>query len=159
MVERIATSNNEQYEVTKDVKLTKTEVSNNVDYSLDTIDEQKFQEFKKMIDYIKENGGEYKNEYEDIMNKVIKPFEEKIKSILDKNKETKDLDSLSDEELNNIADERMKNQPEELMKQQELIRKINNNGSPEEVQQLNEMVNENMVDVQNFYNKIMNNTD
>ena len=55
-IEQIATSNNEQHEAPKNANLTKTEVSNNVDYSLDKVDEQKFNEYKKMTDYIKENG-------------------------------------------------------------------------------------------------------
>jgi hypothetical protein len=50
----------------------------------------------------------------------------------------------------------MKNQPEELKQQRELIKKINWNGSSEEIQKLNEIVNNNMVDVQNFYEKIIN---
>lgn len=153
-LEKIATSNNEQQEAFRK-PTTKTEVSNSIDYNLKEINEEKFNKFKEMTDYIKENGGEYWDEYRDIVNRIITPFEEKFQSII--NKETKDLDSLSDEELNNIANERMKKHPEELMKQKEVIRKINNNGSPEEIQQLNEMVNENMVDVQNFYSKIMNN--
>jgi rRNA maturation endonuclease Nob1 len=157
MLETIATSNNGQYEAPKNVKPEKTEVSDKVDYNLDGIDEQKFQEFKKMTDYIKENGGEYKDEYEDIMNRVIKPFEEKIQSILNRNKETGDLDSLSDEEVNRIANEVMERQPEEFTKQQELIRKINSNGSSEEIHRLNEMVNENKADVQKLYDKIKNN--
>jgi hypothetical protein len=54
-VEQIATSN-EQEEAPKKADLKKTEVSNNIDYNLDKIDEEKFQEFKKMTDYIEKNG-------------------------------------------------------------------------------------------------------
>ncbi len=157
-VEQIATSN-EQEEAPKKADLKKTEVSNNIDYNLDKIDEEKFQEFKKMTDYIEKNGWEYGEEYNNIMEKSIKPFEKQIKDILNKSnviKENKDLDKKSDEEIAREADERMKNQPEELKQQRELIKKINWNGSSEEIQKLNEIVNNNMVDVQNFYEKIIN---
>jgi len=137
----------------------KTEVSNNIDYDLDTIDEEKFQEFKKMTDYIKKNGWEYGDEYNHIMEKSIKPFERQIKDILNKSNvttESKDLDSKSDEEIAREADEIIKNQPEELNQQKELIKKINWNGSPEEIQKLNEIVNDGMGEVQSFYDKIKN---
>ena len=71
-----------------------------------------------------------------------------------KDKVNKSLDSMSDEEVANEADEIMKNQPEELKSQQELIKKINWNGSPEEIQKLNEIVNDSMGEVQSFYDKI-----
>ena len=54
--EQIATSNNEENEAPKTSDLTKKEESNKIDYNLDKVDEQKFQEYKKMTDYIKENG-------------------------------------------------------------------------------------------------------
>ena len=79
MVETIVRSN-EQTEAHKNAKFTKIEVSNNVDYSLDTIDEQKFQEFKKMTDYIKEKGREYEGEYDDIMNRVSSHLKKKFKA-------------------------------------------------------------------------------
>ena len=156
-LEQIATSN-EVNEAPKNVGVEKTEVSNNVDYNLDKIDEQKFQEFKEMTDYIKENGWEYGDEYNKIINDVIKPFEDQIQNILYKNKMNKSLDSMSDEEIANEADEIMRNQPEELRSQQELIKKINWNGSPEEIQKLNEIVNDSMAEVQSFYDKINENS-
>lgn len=152
-IEQIATSNNEQQEAPKNEKLTKVETSNNIDYNLDSINEEKFQQFKNMTDYIKEKGWEYEKEYKNIMNNIIKPFEENLNKILDKNK---DINSMSDKELADEAEAKMNNQPQELRKQQELIKKINGNWSQEEVQKLNEIVNNNMADVQNFYNKIMN---
>ena len=158
-VEKIVTSN-EQKDIPEEEYLKKTEVSNNVDYNLDKIDEEKFQEFTKMVDYIKENGWEYGEEYKRIMNDKIKPFEEQIKDILDRNNESwenNNLDSMSDEEIADEADERMKNQPEKLRSQQELIKKINWNWSPEEIQKLNEIINENMADLKSFYDKITSN--
>ena len=161
VVEQIARSN-EQEEAPKKANIKKTEVSNNVDYSLDKVDEQKFNEYKKMTDYIKENGWEYWKEYNDIMEKAIKPFEKQIKDILNKsdinktNIENKDLESMSDEEVAREAEKRLEPQPEELNWQKEIIKKINGNGSSEEIQKLNEIVNNNMADVQNFYEKIIN---
>ncbi len=151
-IEQIATSNNEQQEAPKNEKLTKVETSNKIDYNLDSINEEKFQQFKEMTDYIKENGWEYEKEYQNIMNNVIKPLEENLNKILDKNK---DINSMSDKELADAAEEKMNNQPKKLREQQELIKKINGNWSQEEVQKLNEIVNNNMADVQDFYNKIM----
>ena len=152
-LEQIATSNT-QDEAPKDVAVEKTEVSDNIDYNLDQVDEQKFQEFKEMTDYIKENGWEYGDEYNKIVNDVISPFESQIQNILDKN--NKSLDSMSDEEIAKKADEIMKNQPKELKSQQELIKKINWNGSSEEIQKLNEIVNDSMAEVKSFYDKIIN---
>lgn len=157
-IEKIATSNNEEYEAPKNEKLTKTEVSDKVDYSLDKVNEEKFNEFKKMADYIKENGKEYGDEYKNIVDKAITPFEEKISKILNKEKLKKnniDVNSMSDEELQNEADKRLELQPEELDWQREILKKINNNWSSEEIQELNEIVNNNMADVQNFYDKIV----
>lgn len=159
--EQITTSNESKNETPKNVVVEKTEVSNNIDYNLDQVDEQRFQEFKEMTDYIKENGWEYGDEYNKILKDVIKPFEDQIQNILDKNNKSKinkSLDSMSDEEIANEANERMKNQPEELKSQQELIKKINWNGSPEEIQKLNEIVNDSMAEVQSFYDKINENS-
>ena len=155
-LEQVATSNKSN-EAPKNVVVEKTEVSNNVDYNLDKVDEQKFLEFKEMTDYIRKNGWEYGDEYNKIIDNVITPFEDQLKNILSKNykdKINKSLDSMSDEEVANEADEIMKNQPEELKGQQELIKKINWNGSPEEIQKLNEIVNDSMGEVQSFYDKI-----
>ena len=140
--EQIATSNNEENEATKTSDLTKKEESNKIDYNLDKVDEQKFQEYKKMTDYIKENGWEYWDEYNNIMEKAIEPFEKQIQDILNKSNvnkisvENKDLSSMSDEALNQEAEKRLEPQPEELKWQKEIIK------------------NNNMSDVQNFWKKI-----
>ena len=158
--EQIATSNNEENEAPKTSDLTKKEESNKIDYNLDKVDEQKFQEYKKMTDYIKENGWEYWDEYNNIMEKAIEPFEKQIQDILNKSNvnkisvENKDLSSMSDEALNQEAEKRLEPQPEELKWQKEIIKKINWNGSSEEIQRLNEIINNNMSDVQNFWKKI-----
>lgn len=158
--EQIATSNNEENEAPKTSDLTKKEESNKIDYNLDKVDEQKFQEYKKMTDYIKENGWEYWDEYNNIMEKAIEPFEKQIQDILNKSNvnkisvENKDLPSMSDEALNQEAEKRLEPQPEELKWQKEIIKKINWNGSSEEIQRLNEIINNNMSDVQNFWKKI-----
>ena len=160
VVEQIATSNNGQKEAPKNVVNSKeTDVSNKIDYKLNKIDEEKFKEFKKMADYIEKNGWEYREEYKKIMDERIKPFEKQLQDILNKSNENvteENLDKKSDEEIAKEADKRMKNQPEEFKQQTELIKKINWNGSPEEIQKLNEIVNNNMTDVQNFYEKIIN---
>ena len=127
--------------------------SDAVDYNLDKVNEQKFQEFKKMTDYIKEKGWKYEEEYHNIVNKIITPFGEQIQKILNKNI-TKNVDSMSDIEIAKEADKIMKNQPKEVNGQQELIKKINWNWSPKEISKLNEFVTENMTDVRSFYKKI-----
>lgn len=157
-LEQIATSNNEEYEAPKNEKLTKKEVSDKVDYNLDKVDEKKFKKFKKMADYIKENGKEFWDEYRNIVNNAITPFEEKISKILNKEKFLKknniDVSSASDEQLQEEADKRAGLQPEELNWQREILKEIINNWSEQEIQQLNEIVNNNMADVQSFYDKI-----
>ena len=70
------------------------------------------------------------------------------------NKESKDLDSLSDQEIAKEAEERMKNQPEKLRKQQELIEKINNSWDGRAINKLNEIMTESMSDLQSFWEKI-----
>ena len=131
-----------------------------IDYSLDKVDEQKFQDYKKMTDYIKEKGWDFWDEYNNIMEKAIKPFEKLYKDILNKgnvnkiNVENKDLSSMSNEALNQEAEKILEPQPEELDWQKEIIKKINWNGSPEEIQKLNEIISNNMADVQNYWKKI-----
>ena len=131
-----------------------------IDYSLDKVDEQKFQDYKKMTDYIKEKGWDFWDEYNNIMEKAIKPFEKLYKDILNKgnvnkiNVENKDLSSMSNEALNQEAEKILEPQPEELDWQKEIIKKINWNGSPEEIQKLNEIISNNMTDVQNYWKKI-----
>lgn len=155
-LEKIATSNNEQFEASQSTEL--KQPKNAIDYSKNEVDEAKFNDFKKMVDDIKNYGGEYgKEEYDDIMKNVIKPFEDKIQEILYKNKETKDLSSMSDEELEAAANERMELQPDELEWQKGLFQKITESGSSEEVEQLYEMVNNNMADVQAFWEEHINN--
>ena len=152
---KIATSNNEQYEASQETELTK--LKNTIDYSKNEINEAKFNDFKKMVDDIKNYWWEYKKQYDDIMDSVIRPFEDKIQKILYKNKETKNVNAMSDEELNNEANGRMELQPSELEWQQELFQKITESGSSEEVEKLYEMVNNNMADVKTFWNEYINN--
>ena len=151
-LEKIATSNNEQNEAPKNAQLEKVEDS--IDYEKNNVDVAKLQEFKKMTDDIKKYGWEYKKEYRNIMRNIIKPFERKFKKIIDENKESRDFNSMSDEELDNAANARMEGQPKKLEWQQELFKKITNGGLTDEVQQLYEIVNNNMVDVQSFWQKV-----
>lgn len=155
-LEKIATANNEQYEASKKTELTK--LQDTIDYSKNEINEEKFNDFKKMVDDIKNFWWEYKKQYDDIMDKVIKPFEDKIQRILYKNRETKNVNAMSNEELNNEANERMELQPSELEWQQKLFQKITESGSSEEVEKLYEMVNNNMADVKTFWDEYINNS-
>ena len=165
-MQEIAESNRAQQEVSEAPKgktLEKAEESNKIDYNLDKVDEKKLQEYIDMTDYIRENGWKYKeynDEFNQIMEEKIKPFEKQIKDILEKSdgkrskKEKVDRDSMSDEEIAKNADERLEHQPEELKKQQEIIARINDNWSPEEINKLNEIVAESMAEVQTFAKKI-----
>ena len=162
--EEIAQSNQQEKEVTEGINnAEKTEVSNQIDYDLDKVNKEKLQDFKDMAEYIKENGEEYKEyqeEFSQIMKDKIGPFEKQLNDLLYKSnpngtqKENVDWDSVSDEDLNNDADIRLEHQPEELDGQKEIIAKIYENWSPEEIEKLYDIVNENMVDVQNFAAKI-----
>lgn len=143
----------------KDIKWEMVWESNNIDLNLNKVDEKKFLEFKKMADYIKENGWEYEEEYKKIMEERIKPFEKQLQDILSKNnksKESKDYSSQTDEEIAEEADEIINKQPEELRKQQALIAEINNNWTSEEINKLNEIMTEGMAEVQSFWDKINN---
>lgn len=148
-LEKIATSNNEENEISQSTERTELKI----DTTKNKVDEATFNNFQKMVNDIKNYGWEYKKEYDDIMDRVIKPFEERIQMILEKNKEAKDLSSMSDKELEDVANGRMELQPDELEWQQELFKKITESGSSEEVEQLYEMVNNNMADVQAFWNQ------
>ncbi len=155
-VEAVGVSNN----VDTNLSITKWEKivdSNEVDVTLDKVDEKKFLEFKKMVDYIKENGWEYEEEYKKIMEDWIKPFEKQYQDILNKSKkptENKDYSERTDKELENKAEEIRNRQPEEFDKQQALIAEINNNWTSEEINKLNEIMTEGMAEVQSFWDKI-----
>jgi len=152
-LDKISASNNEEAEISQSTEHTELKI----DTTKSEVDEEMFNNFKKMVDDIKDHGWVYEKQYNDIMNRIVKPFEEKIKIILDKNRETKDISSMSDEELNNVANERMELQPDELEWQKELFKKITESGSSEEIEQLYEMVNNNMADIQSFWDEYINN--
>ena len=65
-----------------------------LDKSLNKVDEEKFQEYVEMIDYIRENGWEYEEEYEGIVNNAIKPLEDQINKILNKNMANRNLEKF-----------------------------------------------------------------
>ena len=132
-----------------------------LDKSLNKVDEEKFQEYVEMIDYIRENGWEYEEEYEGIVNNAIKPLEDQINKILNKNManrnlETRNLVFMPNKEMEWVVAEILNGQPDGVNNFKDVIKAINENWSPDEILALNNIVNENMNDVQNFYTKIIN---
>ena len=132
-----------------------------LDKSLNKVDEEKFQEYVEMIDYIRENGWEYEEEYEGIVNNAIKPLEDQINKILNKNMtnrnlETRNLVFMPNKEMEWVVAEILNGQPDGVNNFKDVIKAINENWSPDEILALNNIINENMNDVQNFYTKIIN---
>ena len=128
----------------------------NIDSSLNQVNEQTLREFARKMKYIHENGW---NEEKQPIDNIWAKYESIIKKIFEEDENVMwDINTMSDKEVENAADRAMEDQPNKINEQKKVYMMAIWNASPEDIQKLNEFVNENMADVQNYYNKIINNS-